>query len=94
MRDLEVASFEMSIIVADIHVKKALRSRLPPAENYGITPGDTVRVYRETDVKIHGPYVFVLVQGKQIFLDREGTLLQHNIAQVIPNRIYKDATRS
>lgn len=54
MRVLEVASSDTATVVVEFHVKQALRSRIPPAENFIVTPGYLVRVYREVDRNIHG----------------------------------------
>lgn len=50
-------------------------------------PGDLVRVYRETE-KRHGPYTVLNVENKQVFIDRNGTMVQHNYAHLIPENVY------
>ena len=46
--------------------------------------GDTVLVYRETEVKLHGPFLVLRVEGKQLFLDVDGRRVQHNLSQDTP----------
>lgn len=54
MRAMEVSRREMEIIVSQLRIRQALRSRIPAAANYIINPGDLVRVSRETDEKYTG----------------------------------------
>lgn len=88
MRALEVARREMETIVAKLRITQAMRSRIHAAANYVITPGDLVRVYRETNNQLNGPYKVVKVEGKQIYIDRDGTMAQHNLSQIVPERIF------
>lgn len=61
MRALPVSRREMETIVAQLRINQALRARISAAANYIISPGDLIRVFRETDRKIHGPYTVLRV---------------------------------
>ncbi len=84
IRLLEIARIEMATIVAELRIREAMQSRMRPAARYILAPGAKVRVYRETDKKITGPYTVIDVQDKDIFIDRKGKRVHHNISQVIP----------
>lgn len=66
-------------MVAELRITQGLCSRIPAAENYFISPSDSVRFFRKTDRKIHGPYNVLKVEDKQVFIDRGETIVQHNL---------------
>lgn len=47
MAALDVVRRKMATIAAEPRIQQALRSKLPPATRYSISPGDEVFVYRE-----------------------------------------------
>lgn len=47
MNALSLAGEEMASITAELRVKRALMSNLPPVSKHLIRPGDEVKVYRE-----------------------------------------------
>lgn len=49
MAALETAKREMATITAKLRIPQALRSKLPPATQYDIIPGDIVLVYRKME---------------------------------------------
>ena len=61
------------------------RSRLPPATEYDVRPGDDVYVFREKDKRWHGPYNVLKRRNKQVYVDIGGTETQFNLSQVLPD---------
>ena len=88
MLAMNIANMARAKIVAELRIKEALRARQNPAADYVISFGDLVRVYRETNKRLLGAYKVIRVEGKQILIDRDGSLVQYNIAQVLPDRIW------
>lgn len=88
MEAIRHANAEMATIIAELRIRQALRSRVPPSADYVITAGDNVRVFRETDKRFLGPYKVVAVEGKQVFINRDGKRLQHSIDQLVPECIF------
>lgn len=88
MEAIRIANAEMATITAEMRIRQALRAKTPASADYVINPGDNVRVFRESDKRFLGPYRVVQVEGKQIFIERDGKRVQHNIDQIIPERIF------
>lgn len=67
---------EISSIVSEIRVKRALLTRPPLALEYVIAPGDSVRVYREREKRWSGPCKVFKVDNKEIWVT-EGINTKH-----------------
>lgn len=88
MRAVQAACREMATITVELRIRKSLCSKTPPAAGYVLAAEDFVRVSHESDRKLLGPYRVKKLDGKQIFINRNGTQVQHNIAQVVPERVF------
>ncbi len=86
MRCLAIARQEMATISAELRIRRALKAKVPPAADYILAPGDLVRVRRESDRKLFGPYPVTRVTGKNVFIYRDGHEVQHHLVQVVPER--------
>lgn len=84
MAALQTARREMSTIAAELRVRQALRSKLPPATRYDIKPGDDVLVYREKEKEWLGPHRVTKIFEKEVYVDWDGRERHYNLAQVIP----------
>lgn len=49
MDAIRISNAEMATIRAELRIRQALRSRTPPSADYVISPGDLLRVFRESD---------------------------------------------
>lgn len=91
MKALAAAKQEMASITAKLRIQQALRSRLPPATQYALKPGDMVRVYRDQGTGASkkgdwtGPWEIVKICGKEVFVDWNGEHKHFNISKVIPD---------
>lgn len=83
-RALSTARREYETIVSHRRIREALNSRVPPAADRIIVPGDRVRVFLETNGRLSIPHKVLSVIDKQIWLDVDGRRVQHNISQVVP----------
>lgn len=86
MRIIQTAKSEMATIVAELRIKQALLSRPPAAASVIHQPGDMVRIYREGDRRMIGPFRVIRIQEKEIYVDQDGRLAHYNITQAIPER--------
>lgn len=84
---IESARREMERITAELRVRQALISRVPPAAQYVIAQGDLVRVYREGDKRFLGPFPVLRVAEKEVFVNQNGRLVHYNISQVVPHQV-------
>jgi len=81
---LRNARAEMESIVAEQRIRKALKSKLPPATKYLIKPGDQVRVYRELSKRWDGPFTVTKVSNKIISVTDGNTVKEFNITSILP----------
>ena len=81
---LRTAKAEMEKIVAETRIKRALKSKLPPATKFLIKPGDEVRVYREISKKWEGPFTVTKTSPKLISVTDGIKVKQFNITTVLP----------
>lgn len=85
MNALQLARREMETIVSKQRIHKAISSNVPFSATYEFKPGEEVLVYREKEkVKWTGPYHITRIENKQVFIDRDGTEVQHSISQIRP----------
>ena len=85
MRALSAARTEMETITSELRLSKALLAALPAATKQVFKPGQEVLVFREKErVRWTGPYKITKIHGKQAFIDRDGTEVQHSISQLKP----------
>ena len=64
----------MESIVAEQRIKKALKSKLPPATKHLLKPGDNVRVYREHTKRWDGPFTITKIGNKMVSVTDVKTL--------------------
>lgn len=83
MKALSTARDEMSQIVEDQRVLRALRSKITPASRYVIKPGDLVRVVREKERRWLGPVEVVKIEGKSVHVKDTLKVMKFNMAQVM-----------
>lgn len=62
---MQYAREEMVKFSAELRIKEALRSRLPPETNYDISQGDKVRLYRERSERWEGPFEVTKMREKE-----------------------------
>ena len=83
MRALSAARTEMETITSELRLSKALLTALPAATKQVFKAGQEVLVFREKErVRWTGPYKITKIHGKQAFIDRDGTEVQHTIEAV------------
>jgi len=87
MKAITTSQLEMNTITAELRIRKALLSKVPPSADYILNVGSKVRVVRESDRVIKGPFTITRVDGKQIFVDYDGTEKQFSITQIIPDQV-------
>lgn len=85
MAALSLARNEMASISARLRIQQALRSKIPPATDYVVNPGNLVYVFRDNDRKWHGPYEVLKVYNKEIYVSVDGVEKHFNISQIIPD---------
>lgn len=78
------ARLEMGSIVAEQRITRALRSKLPPAVHYDISPGDLVLVHREKTKKWVGPYKVHRVEDKRAFITDGKFCRPFSVTQLLP----------
>ena len=85
MRAITMARLEMETITAELCIQQALLKNLPPASKLVLQSGQKVLVYREKE-NPHwtGPFKIVRLLDKQVFIDRNGTEVQHSVSQIKP----------
>lgn len=71
MRVMKSARREYASVIASLCIAQALRSRLPPAKDFNIVPGDHVHVFREVSTQFHGPFELIRVSDKEIYVNCE-----------------------
>ena len=84
MRALRAARAEMCELVAQMKVRIALRSRVPPAASYLITAGDSVYVHNEKTKRWDGPFTVSRTHGKYIWIQRHDGEKQYSIDHCLP----------
>lgn len=84
MRALHEARKEMSIITAELSIRKALMSQRPRNTDLVLELGDKVRVFRETDKKFIGPLSVIRIDGKQFCVIQNEIEMKYSLHQVIP----------
>ena len=87
MRALTMARLEMETITAELRIQQALLKNIPPASKTVLVlkPGQEVLVYREKqNPHWTGPFKITGSLDKQVFIDRNGTEVQHSVSQVKP----------
>lgn len=88
MDALQAARREMETITAETRIRKALSSRVPRNADLIISPGDSVRVFRETDRRYIGPFKVIRVDDKQVYVLDGNREVQYNITQILPSTEY------
>lgn len=81
---LKKAKAEMESIVAEQRIKKALKSKLPPATKYLIKPGDQVRVYQEIPKRWDGPFTVTKISDKIVSVTDGNVVKEFNITSMLP----------
>ena len=81
-RALTTARREYETVIAARRIREALRARVPAAAHRVIRVGDAVRVFREADGRLHGPYSVLDIDDKQAWLDVDGKRTQFNVSQL------------
>lgn len=61
---MALAHTEMAMVTAQIQIKQALQSKLPPTTRYDFQPGDPVQIYKENFKKWCGPVQILRVRDK------------------------------
>ena len=78
----------METISSELRLRRALLSRLPAAATTitQLKEGTEVLVFREDAKQIRrtGPYKIVKTENKQVFIIRNGKVVQHSISQGKP----------
>lgn len=85
MKAISFARREMAKISSKLKIQYALRSKLPPATEYDISPGQFVYVFREAEKLWNGPYKVTKVNEKEVFVIINDSIRQFNISQVLPD---------
>ena len=86
MTALKLAKYEMATIFAEQRIRQALNNRTPAATSIVIAPCYRVRVIRESDKRLHGPYNVIRVDGKEVYVEIDNHLRNFNVSQVIRER--------
>lgn len=76
---------EMAKITAELRIREALRSRLPPSTRYHLAPGDKVRVFRERSQRWEGPFTITKTREKEVWVTDGAKEKHFNRSQVIPD---------
>eukprot|EP00178_Gracilaria_changii_P005395 TRINITY_DN1884_c0_g1_i3.p3 TRINITY_DN1884_c0_g1~~TRINITY_DN1884_c0_g1_i3.p3 ORF type:complete len:232 (-),score=35.81 TRINITY_DN1884_c0_g1_i3:1688-2383(-) len=84
MRALDSAQKEMATITAKLSIQQALRSRMPPAAPYLLSPGDAVFVCDEKVKHWIGLYPIRKIIQKDVTVDIDGRTAHYNISHVLP----------
>lgn len=84
MEAMNIARLEMANITAQLRVQQALKSKLPPATTYKISPGGQVYVHKEGAEKWVGPYEVTKTFDKVVFVARPDKEAQYSIDHVLP----------
>jgi hypothetical protein len=65
---LIAARAEMETITAELKIRKALTSKIPPAAQYQLAVGQHVLIDRENVIVADGPFEIVAIAEKQFFV--------------------------
>lgn len=84
MGAIRKARTEMSTIIAQRRIAKALSSQVPAATEFVLYPGLDVLTRREHSKKLHIPALMIDVNGKLVTLTMDNKLQQYIITQIIP----------
>lgn len=86
MRALQTARADMESITSELRLRRALSARLPAASTTNLKIEQEVLVYREAfqPIKWTGTHKIVIIDDKQVLIDRNGETIQHSIVQVKP----------
>lgn len=88
MRVIELEKAGMASAVTEMRIEQAIHHKTPAAASVVHAPGDMLRVYRESDKRLLGPYRVVRAEGNGIYVDWDGRMVQFNGFQVIPDRTF------
>lgn len=83
MAAISTARREMATITAKLRIQTALRSKLPPATDFHLKPGEEVYVFREKKGWT-GPFKIIKIEGKQIYVNVNNESKKFHIAQTLP----------
>ena len=72
MNSLRLAKQEIDTIVADQIIIQELNSWTPAASSIVVASGNYVRVVRESDNRLHGPYNVIRVDSKEVYVEVDG----------------------
>lgn len=84
MEAMEIARLEYTDITAKLKIQQALRSNLPPATKYLVSPGDSVYVYKEKEKRWRGPYTVTKTLQRQVWVQRPDKEAQYSLDHVLP----------
>lgn len=74
--------------MAQFRITQAFLSSISSESNYFSTPGTQVQLYHEKDRTVYGPCKLLKVEGKQMYIDLNGTLVEHKLSNLIPELLY------
>ena len=87
MRAMTVARREMDDVTARLKLQRALRSKLPPATEYVIRPGDNVYAYDERTKRYNGPFRVNKTFERNAWIQREDGERQYSTDRLLPTNV-------
>lgn len=84
MLALRSARDEMAQYATEQRIIRTLKSKLPPASSYKLTPGDLVRVFMEGPRKWLGPVEVLKVKNKLVHVSNVVKVESFTVTQVMP----------